>query len=102
MSLSDKVWQRGVRHALIWPDLAGNFCLARSGLDGFADVTVKHTPPDILQNNRGCTLTVPEEEDKIISQFVQEMLTNFSFLNNRMVQPDEVSAIVFYIDINPT
>ena len=75
---------------------------ARTVVDTYRDLAVKHTPPDILRNDRGRTLAVPEEEDEIISRFVQEMLTNFSFLNNHMVQPNEVSAVVFYIDINPT
>lgn len=63
------------------------------------DLAVRDAPPDILRSERGRTVTMPEAPDKIISRFVQEMLTNFSFLNNHMAKPKEVSAMMFYISL---
>ena len=68
---------------------------ARNVVDTYRDIAVKNTPPDVFRSERGGhTVTMAEEDHKIICRFVREMLADLSFLNNHMAKPSEVSIVM--------
>jgi len=62
------------------------------------DFAVKSAPPDVFRSERGGhTVTMAEDEDKVVTRFVREMLTDLTFLNNHMPKPKLVSFMTLCI-----